>query len=152
MNLIELREKRLEVWNKAKAFLDSHRKDGVLSAEDDAAYSRMEKELDDLGKEIIRQEKLDAYEKEMAKNLAEPLIGKPGGTPSEKTGRASDAYKNAMLDAMRCNFKRVRHGSGEKWRGLVAGNLWKSRIWKGIVFLQNPSRDDRRIYRWTRDW
>lgn len=43
MNLIELREKRLEVWNKAKAFLDSHRKDGVLSAEDDAAYSRMEK-------------------------------------------------------------------------------------------------------------
>ena len=26
MNLIELREKRLEVWNKAKAFLDSHRK------------------------------------------------------------------------------------------------------------------------------
>lgn len=25
----------------------------------------------------------------------------------------------------------------------------KSRIWKGIVFLQNPSRDDRRIYRWT---
>ena len=56
MNLIELREKRLEVWNKAKAFLDSHRKDGVLSAEDDAAYSRMEKELDDLGKEIIRQE------------------------------------------------------------------------------------------------
>ena len=107
MNLIELREKRLEVWNKAKAFLDSHRKDGVLSAEDDAAYSRMEKELDDLGKEIIRQEKLDAYEKEMAKNLAEPLIGKPGGTPSEKTGRASDAYKNAMLDAMRCNFKRV---------------------------------------------
>ena len=107
MNLIELREKGLEVWNKAKAFLDSHRKDGVLSAEDDAAYSRMEKELDDLGKEIIRQEKLDAYEKEMAKNLAEPLIGKPGGTPSEKTGRASDAYKNAMLDAMRCNFKRV---------------------------------------------
>ena len=107
MNLIELREKRLEVWNKAKAFLDSHRKDGVLSAEDDAAYSRMEKELDDLGKEIIRQEKLDAYEKEMAKNLAEPLIGKPGGTPSGKTGRASDAYKNAMLDAMRCNFKRV---------------------------------------------
>ena len=27
MNLIELREKRLEVWNKAKAFLDSHRKE-----------------------------------------------------------------------------------------------------------------------------
>ena len=30
MNIKELRDKRLDVWNKAKAFLDDHRKDGVL--------------------------------------------------------------------------------------------------------------------------
>lgn len=107
MNLNELREKRLSVWKKAKDFLDERRKDGVLSAEDDAAYGLMEKELDDLGREITRQEKLDAYEKEMAKNLSSPLTGKPGNAPAEKTGRASNAYKEAMLDAMRCNFKRV---------------------------------------------
>lgn len=107
MNLNELREKRLFVWKKAKDFLDERRKDGVLSAEDDAAYGLMEKELDDLGREITRQEKLDAYEKEMAKNLSQPLTGKPGNAPAEKTGRASNAYKEAMLDAMRCNFKRV---------------------------------------------
>lgn len=108
MNLIELREKRLEVWNKAKSFLDSHRQGGVLSAEDDAAYSLMEQEMDNLAKEITRQEKLEAYEREMAKNLSDPLTGKPGGeVTAEKTGRASDAYKKAMLDAMRCNFKRV---------------------------------------------
>ena len=107
MNLNELREKRLSVWKKAKDFLDERRKDGVLSAEDDAAYGLMEKELDDLGREINRQEKLDAYEKEMAKNLSSPLTGKPGNAPAEKTGRASNAYKEAMLDAMRCNFKRV---------------------------------------------
>lgn len=108
MNLMELREKRLEVWNKAKDFLDSHRKDGVLSVEDDAAYSLMETELDNLAKEIMRQEKLERYEQEMAKNLSEPLTGKPNNTiPAVKTGRASDAYRKAMLDAMRCNFKRV---------------------------------------------
>ena len=107
MNLNELREKRLSVWKKAKDFLDERRKDGVLSVEDDAAYGLMEKELDDLGREITRQEKLDAYEKEMAKNLSQPLTGKPGNAPAEKTGRASNAYKEAMLDAMRCNFKRV---------------------------------------------
>ena len=108
MNLNELREKRLEVWNKAKHFLDDRRKDGVLSAEDDAAYSLMEQEMDNLGREISRQEKLDAYEKEMAKNLSEPLTAKPSAAaPAEKIGRASDAYKTAMLDAMRCNFKRV---------------------------------------------
>lgn len=108
MELNELREKRLEVWNKAKAFLDNRRENGVLSAEDDTVYSRMEKELDDLGREIARQEKLDAYEKEMAKATAAPLIARPGiaGT-EEKHGRASAAYKKAMLDAMRCSFKRV---------------------------------------------
>ncbi len=107
MNLNELREKRLSVWKKAKDFLDERRKNGVLSAEDDATYSQMEKELDDLGREITRQEKLDAYEKEMDKNLSQPLTAKPGNAPAEKTGRASNAYKEAMLDAMRCNFKRV---------------------------------------------
>ena len=109
MNIKELRDKRLDVWNKAKAFLDDHRKDGVLSAEDDAVYARMEKELDDLAKEITRQEKLEAYEKEMAKNITTPLTTKPNNEVpvEEKKGRASDAYKTAMLDAMRCNFKRV---------------------------------------------
>lgn len=109
MNIKELRDKRLDVWNKAKAFLDDHRKDGVLSAEDDAVYARMEKELDDLAKEITRQEKLETYEKEMAKNITTPLTTKPNNEVpvEEKKGRASDAYKKAMLDAMRCNFKRV---------------------------------------------
>lgn len=109
MNIKELRDKRLDVWNKAKAFLDDHRKDGVLSAEDDAVYAWMEKELDDLAKEITRQEKLEAYEKEMAKNITTPLTTKPNNEVpvEEKKGRASDAYKKAMLDAMRCNFKRV---------------------------------------------
>lgn len=109
MNIKELRDKRLDVWNKAKAFLDDHRKDGVLSAEDDAVYARMEKELDDLAKEITRQEKLEAYEKEMAKNITTPLTTKPNNEVpvEEKKGRASDTYKKAMLDAMRCNFKRV---------------------------------------------
>lgn len=110
MNLIALREKRLEVWNQAKAFLDSHRQDGVLSAEDDKAYSLMEEELDNLSKEILRQEKLENYEKELAMNVSIPLTTKPTNTMAlEKTGRASDAYKRAMIDAMRCNFKRVHN-------------------------------------------
>ena len=88
MNIKELRDKRLDVWNKAKAFLDDHRKDGVLSAEDDAVYARMEKELDDLAKEITRQEKLEAYEKEMAKNITTPLTTKPNNeAPAMRTKR-----------------------------------------------------------------
>ena len=58
MTILELREKRAKAWEAAKAFLDSHRNDkGILSAEDDAAYTRMEQEITDLGKEIARLEK-----------------------------------------------------------------------------------------------
>ena len=43
MTIQELREKRNNAWNAAKAFLESHRTDkGTLSAEDDATYNRME--------------------------------------------------------------------------------------------------------------
>ena len=50
MTILELREKRAKAWEAAKAFLDSHRNEkGVLSAEDDAAYTRMEQEITDLG-------------------------------------------------------------------------------------------------------
>lgn len=61
----ELRTQRAKTWEQTKAFLDSHRKNGVLSAEDTAAYERMEQEIVDLGHEIERQERLDAYEREM---------------------------------------------------------------------------------------
>ena len=57
MTLTDLRTKRAKAWESAKAFLDSHRNEsGILSAEDDAIYTRMENEISDLGKEIARME------------------------------------------------------------------------------------------------
>ena len=42
-------EKRAKAWEAAKAFLDSHRNDkGILSAEDDATYTRMEQDITDV--------------------------------------------------------------------------------------------------------
>ena len=61
MTILELREKRAKAWEAAKSFLDSHRNDkGMLSAEDDATYTRMENEITDLGKEIARLTKTEA--------------------------------------------------------------------------------------------
>ncbi len=111
MTILELREKRAKAWAAAKAFLDSHRNEkGVLSAEDDAAYTRMEQDITDLGKEIARLERQEALDAELSKPTASPLIGKPlgGADPDEpKTGRASKAYKEAMLTALRTNFRQV---------------------------------------------
>lgn len=112
MTILELREKRNNAWNAAKAFLDSHRTEkGTLTAEDDATYTKMEQEINDLGKEISRMERQEQMEAELNKPVNTPLTSKPtnGKEPEKKTGRASDEYRNAMLDAFRSNFKRVNN-------------------------------------------
>ena len=49
--ILTLREKRANLWNEAKAFLDSHRgEDGLISAEDNAVYEKMEADVVALGK------------------------------------------------------------------------------------------------------
>ena len=104
MTILELREKRAKAWEAAKAFLDSHRNEkGVLSAEDDAAYTRMEQEITDLGKEIARLERQEAFERELSQPVNQPLTGRPasGGAGKEKTGRASEEYKANFWNAMR---------------------------------------------------
>lgn len=106
MTILELREKRAKAWDAAKAFLDSHRKEnGVLSAEDDAAYTKMEQEITDLGKEIERLERQEALDAELNRPVNKPLTAKPGGRTDmegeDKTGRASDDYRKNFWNAMR---------------------------------------------------
>lgn len=104
MTINELRAKRAKTWESAKAFLESHRNsDGILSAEDDATYSRMEKEIADFGKEIARLERQEALDKEMNAPTSTPITTKPHSTGKvdTKTGIAADAYKDAFWNATR---------------------------------------------------
>ena len=103
MTIHELREKRAKAWEATKTFLDSHRTDsGVLSAEDDATYSRMEQEITDLGKEIARMERREALDAELNRPVNKPLTGKPmSGNDTAKAGRATDEYRQNFWNAMR---------------------------------------------------
>ena len=103
MTINELRTKRAKAWESAKAFLDSHRNDkGVLSAEDDATYARMENDISELGKEIARMERLEAMDMEMSKPVSTPIIEKPEAAKVEtKVGRATDDYKKAFWNHAR---------------------------------------------------
>ena len=109
MTIMELREKRNKALDAAKAFLESHRTDkGVLSVEDDATYTKMEADIDALTNEIQRLERQEQREAEMSKPINTPLASKPSGSMApEKKGRASDAYKEGMLTALRTNFRQV---------------------------------------------
>ena len=85
MTILELREKRNKAWEAAKAFLESHRTEkGTLTAEDDATYTQMEQEINDLGKEIARLERQEALEAELNRPVNQPLTNKPGSGRGEE--------------------------------------------------------------------
>ena len=109
MNVNELRTMRAKAWETAKNFLDSHRDEtGILSDEDTRTYEEMEAKIVNLGKEIERQEKMDAMEREMAMPVNTPITSKPENTKmEEKKGRASDAYKKAFWNGMRSKYASV---------------------------------------------
>lgn len=113
MTILELREKRNKAWEAAKAFVETKRdKDGLLSAEDAATYAEMEQKVQNYSAEIARMEEMEAMEAELNKPVNTPLTGKPmnGGKESQKkTGRASDEYRDAMLHAIRNNFRNIRN-------------------------------------------
>ena len=102
MTIVELREKRAKLWATMEGFLDTHHNEkGVLSADDDATYGNMERDLNDLTNEIRRMERRDAIEAELSKPVGTPITAKPQGAPVEKMGRASDAYREDFGLALR---------------------------------------------------
>ena len=109
MTVIELMEKRKKTWEATKAFVDSHEDaNGRLSAEDTETYNRMESEIQDLTDAINRQTHMEQFDKQLSKPVTEPITAKPSKSIDEsKTGRASSAYKDAMLTAFRTNFRTV---------------------------------------------
>jgi HK97 family phage major capsid protein len=112
--ILELREKRAKVWEAAKAFLDSKRgNDGLLSPEDTATYEKMEAEVIALGKEIERLERQAAIDFELSKPLNIPITDKPTSISgnNEKTGRASDEYRQSFWNMMRGRRKYDVHNA-----------------------------------------
>ena len=108
--IMAMREKRAKMWEQAKQFLDEHEKDGRLTAEDAKAYEQMENEVLALGKDIERMERQAILDAQLAKPTAAAITNLPGaGFASEKTGRASEAYRSAMLKALRTNFRQVEN-------------------------------------------
>lgn len=105
MTIIELRNKRAQKLSAARAFLESNRTpDGVLSAEDDAVYTRMENEITALGNEISRMERLEEMDAKLSLPVSAPITEKPAqpeNKAEEKTGRASDEYRKAFWDVTR---------------------------------------------------
>jgi HK97 family phage major capsid protein len=111
---MELYDKRNQLVQSTRAFLDAKRAvSDTLSAEDEAAYNKMEADIAALTKEIEREGKLAAIENDMKKPTSRPIVGAPQKSDVEPTGMgesrpwSTGEYKAAMLAALRSNFRKV---------------------------------------------
>jgi HK97 family phage major capsid protein len=157
----ELRAQRAKTWEKAKAFLDERRKEnGTLGAEDTATYERMESEIVDLGHEIERQERLDAFERELNAHVGSPITSRPETTQrEEKPGRASGAYQKAFWNLIRSrgntpdlqNALQVGTDSEggylvpDEFEHILVEALEDENIFRGIAHIIHTSSGDRKI-------
>lgn len=138
MTILEMIAKRTQAWEAAKAFLEARRdKDGLLSAEDAETYAQMEQKVKNYTAEIARMQEMEAMEAELNKPVNTPITGKPmNGNPQEKkTGRASNEYKEAMLHAIRSNFRNVRNVLSEGIAsdgGYLVPEEYDSRLIEGL--------------------
>ena len=100
MTIKEMIEKRAKVWETAKNFVDTHENEnGVLSAEDNATYSRMEQEIEDLTAAIDRQQRAEAREAEFNKPVNMPLTGRPARQEvEEKTEEEQATTEQVAFD------------------------------------------------------
>lgn len=100
--IVELRHKRAALWEQAKNFLDSAKRDGdVLSADDVAAYEKMEAELVSMGKEIEFLERQAEFEKQLNAPTSSAVKNKPDSGNDEKKGLASNVYSDSFWKAIR---------------------------------------------------
>ena len=106
--ILEMREKRAQLWDAAKKFLDEHQDaNNSLSAEDAATYDRMEADVVSMGQNIERLERQAAIDREMNSATSTVLASRPGKPEGGKTGRASDEYKQAFWAAIRGHGSRA---------------------------------------------
>ena len=104
--ILDMRKKRGEVWDQAKAFLDAHQdENGVMSAEDTQTYERMEQEVIDLGHAIDRLERAEQMDRELKADPANPMLAgqpeRPMPAADTRRGTASDAYNKAFWNSIR---------------------------------------------------
>ena len=160
--ILDMRKKRGEIWDQAKAFLDAHQdENGVMSAEDTQTYERMEQEVVDLGHAIDRLERAEQMDRELNSDPANPMLtSRPDRSDRTDTRRgiASDAYKKAFWDQLRGKTSyEIRDALqvGELTEGgytvptefenqLVEG-LEEENIMRGLVHVITTSSGDRKI-------
>lgn len=130
MEIRELLQKRAELWDKAKKFLDDHTAaDGTISTSEAAIIDRMIEDIDAASENIERYKKMEGWDSELSQPFNQPifmpigagaaeLYSGGGNTLTKPTrGVVGDDYRKNFLNAFRTNF---RHAQNELREGALA--------------------------------
>ncbi len=106
MNILELRQKRTELWEQTKNFLEGHRdENGFVQASALEQYNKIEADVVALGKQIEILENQAAIENELKKSTGSPVlmpVGAPVQAPKANVApTATDEYRTAFFDMLR---------------------------------------------------
>ncbi len=110
MTIAKMLKKRKDTVDAAIKFAESRKTDkGTLTDEDYETYQKMEKEIEDMSREILRMQRVEDLKNEFEKPINTPIVSKPAINTKEKeiSFRARDEYKTAMIGALRSNFRNV---------------------------------------------
>ena len=159
----KMREKRVKLWETAKAFVESRQDaNGLLSAEDTATYDKMEADVVEMGKTIERMERQEALDLELERPTARAITDKPStpdGKPVPKKATATDEYKNAFWRVMRdkavhpdvYNVLRIgedEHGGylvPDEYQRTLIEALQEQNIFRQLAHVISTSSGDRKI-------
>ena len=159
----KMREKRVKLWETAKAFVESRQDaNGLLSAEDSAAYDKMEAEVVEMGKTIERMERQEALDLELDRPTARAITDKPNtpeGKSAQKKPTATDEYNAAFWRVMRdkavhpdvYNVLRIgedEHGGylvPDEYQRTLIEALQEQNIFRQLAHVISTSSGDRKI-------
>jgi len=100
--ILELRQKRAALVKQAREILDKAEKENRdLTAEEEQEYERIMEEVDKLGKQIEREERMRALEKDLDTRDAEPHKPEPQIQQRDARSRGTEEYRNAYLNYLR---------------------------------------------------
>ncbi len=108
MTILELRQKRTELWEQTKNFLEDHRdENGFVQASALEQYNKMEADVVALGKQIEIMENQAAIENELRKSTGSPVrlpVSEPAQAPKntiQVPPTATAEYTAAFFDMLR---------------------------------------------------
>lgn len=126
-NILELRGKRKNLWEQANEILEKARKESrSLTGEEEQTFDRIMADIDSLGKQIEKEERLLDLKKEMDAPLTEPI-------DTSKTEKRAEAKEEEYREAFVTYLRQGVSGLKPEQRDLLASNFVQHRALSAVT-------------------